>query len=74
MKRRMSLATTAAALLPALPATPATARVPALRVSDNTRYLQAGGAPFFRLGERARPLLSHFDRTLVLDEAAVARR
>ena len=48
--------------LAALLATPAVAQTPPLSVSANHRYLEAGGKPFFWLGDTAWLLLSRLNR------------
>lgn len=48
--------------LAALAATPAAARTPPLNVSANHRYLEAGGKPFFWMGDTAWLLLSRLNR------------
>ena len=48
--------------LAALLATPAAAQTPPLSVSANHRYLEAGGKPFFWLGDTAWLLLSRLNR------------
>ncbi len=48
--------------LAALVATPAVAQTPPLSVSANHRYLEAGGKPFFWMGDTAWLLLSRLNR------------
>lgn len=57
MVSRLLLAVCAAAL-----AAPAAAQTVPLTISDNGRYLQAGGAPWFWMGDTAWLLLGRLDR------------
>jgi Protein of unknown function (DUF4038)/Putative collagen-binding domain of a collagenase len=60
--------------LAALVAAPAVAQTPPLSVSANHRYLEAGGKPFFWLGDTAWLLLSRLNREETEHYLATRRR
>ena len=72
MKHARNLLRALAALL--LAAAPATAQTPPLSVSENARYLEAGGKPFFWLGDTAWLLLSRLNREETEEYLATRQR
>lgn len=60
--------------LAALMATPAAAQTPLLSVSANHRYLEAGGKPFFWMGDTAWLLLSRLNREETENYLATRKR
>ncbi|GAA4006140.1 glycoside hydrolase family 140 protein [Sphingomonas humi] len=70
--RRLLRAVAAVSALAVASAAPAASRTPPLSVSANGRYLQAGGKPFFWLGDTAWLLLGKLNRAEV--EQYLAKR